>query len=88
MKAAILEKATEYVTDSAERASRAASEIAGVVDDGMSAAKRAARRSRDVAEDFVDSTARQIRRKPVLAALAALGVGVTVGLLIGRGSRR
>lgn len=88
MKSAMLEKTSGYIEDSADMASRTASAVAGAVGDGMTAAKRAARRGRDAAEDFVGDTARHIRRKPVLATLAALGVGVALGLLIGRGRRR
>jgi ElaB/YqjD/DUF883 family membrane-anchored ribosome-binding protein len=88
MKTAILEKASGYIEDSAERASRAATAVVGAVDDGMGAAKRVARQSRDAAADLLDDTTRQIRRKPLMAVVSAIGAGIVIGFLIGRNGRR
>ncbi len=77
MKPAILEKTSEYFGESAHVAAKAAS----VVVDG---AKGAAVRGYEAAESAVSATGRQIRRKPVVAVLSAIGAGFVIGLLIGR----
>jgi ElaB/YqjD/DUF883 family membrane-anchored ribosome-binding protein len=88
MKTAILEKASGYIEDSAEKASRAATAVVGAVDDGMGAAKRVARQGREAAADLLDDTTRRIRRKPVMAVVSAIGAGIVIGFLIGRNGRR
>lgn len=80
MKAAILDKTSEYLGESAHVAAKAGA----VVVDGAKAVKSAAVRGYEVAGDAVSATGRQIRRKPVAAVLGAIAAGFVIGLLIGR----
>jgi len=77
MKADILEKTADYLGGSAHVA-------AGAAVDGAKAVKSAAVHSYNAAGSVVSLTGRQIRRKPVVAVLAAIGAGFVLGLLIGR----
>ncbi len=80
MKTAILDRTTEYLGDSAEVAKKAGSAV-------IDGAKGAAVRGYNAAEDAVSATTRQIRRKPLVAVLGAIGAGVVSGFLIGRKGR-
>lgn len=84
MKTEILEKTSEYLGAPAHVASKAATKAASVVADGAKAAKDAAVRGYNAAETAVSVTGRQIRRKPVVAVLSAMGAGFVIGLVIGR----
>jgi ElaB/YqjD/DUF883 family membrane-anchored ribosome-binding protein len=83
-KAAILDKTTDVLDDSAEIARDVAKKTASVVVDGAKVVRTAAVRSYEAAGDVVSLTGRQIRRKPVVATLSAIGVGFLIGFLIGR----
>jgi ElaB/YqjD/DUF883 family membrane-anchored ribosome-binding protein len=80
MKVEFLEKTQEYLDNSAQVAAKAA----GVAVDSAKAVKGAAVRTYDAAGSVVSLTGRQIRRKPVVSVLAAIGAGFLLGLLIGR----
>lgn len=91
MKADILDKTQEYLGNSAHVAAKAggvmadgAKIVGGAAVDGAKAVKVAAVRSYDAAGVAVSATGRQIRRKPVVSALIAIGAGFVFGLLIGR----
>jgi ElaB/YqjD/DUF883 family membrane-anchored ribosome-binding protein len=86
-KEAILDKTTDVLEDSADIAKDVAKKTASVVADGAKVVKIAAVRGYEAAGDVVSLTGRQIRRKPVVATLSAIGVGFLVGFLIGRKSR-
>jgi ElaB/YqjD/DUF883 family membrane-anchored ribosome-binding protein len=86
-KAAILDKTTDVFEDSADIAKDVAKKTASVVADGAKVVKTAAVRSYEAAGDVVTLTGRQIRRKPVVAALTAIGAGFLIGFLIGRKTR-
>ncbi len=88
MRPAILEKASECVTDSVDKTSRAASAVAGTLGEGLHAAKRAASQGREAASDLLDDASRQIRRNPIGMAVGAFTVGATIGLLVGLMTRR
>ena len=87
-KPAILDKTTDVLEDSAGIAKDVVKRTASVVADGAKAVKSAAVRSYDAAGDVVTLTSRQIRRKPVAAALGAIGAGFLIGFLIGRKTGR
>ena len=91
MKADILERTQEYLGSSAHVAAKAggvvvdgAKIVGGVAADGAKVVKGAAVRSYDAAGVAVSATGRQIRRKPVISVLVAIGAGFVLGLLIGR----
>lgn len=83
-KAAILDKTTDVLEDSADIARDVAKKTASVVVDGAKVVRGAAVRSYEAAGDVVSLTGRQIRRKPVVATLSAIGAGFLIGFLIGR----
>jgi ElaB/YqjD/DUF883 family membrane-anchored ribosome-binding protein len=83
MKDTILDKASGYLADSAEQASRAAATVSEALDDGTRAARHVVRRGRDAATDALQDAARQIRRKPIATAVGVFAAGVTVGLIVG-----
>ena len=82
-KAAILDKTTDVFEDSADIAKGVAKKTASVVVDGAKVVKSAAVHSYEAAGDVVSFTGRQIRRKPVVATLSAIGAGFLIGFLIG-----
>lgn len=86
-KAAILDKTTDVLEDSADIAKDVAKKTASVMVDGAKAVRTAAVRSYETAGDVVTLTGRQIRRKPLAATLSAVGVGFLIGFLIGRKTR-
>ncbi len=87
-KTAILDRTTDVFEDSADVAKDVAKKTASVVVDGAKAVKIAAVRSYGAADDAITFTGRQIRRKPVVAAVSAIGVGFLIGFLIGRKTHR
>lgn len=88
MKAAILDRTADVFEDSADVAKDVAKKTASAVADGAKVVKSAAVRGYETAEDVVTVTGRQIRRKPVVATLSAVGAGFLLGFLIGRKRRR
>lgn len=80
MKAAILDRTTDALEESADVAKKAALAVA----DGAKAVGDAAVRSYEAVEDAMQFTGRQIRRKPLVATLSAIGAGFLIGFLIGR----
>jgi len=84
MRQIILEKAGDYIAQSADKTSRGAAAVVDAVESGLETAKTAARQGRQAAEDVVDGTARHIRRHPIQAVVAIGAVAFGAGLLIGR----
>ncbi|MDE3110080.1 MAG: hypothetical protein KGL02_09075, partial [Acidobacteriota bacterium] len=60
---------------------------ASAMAEGAKAVRTAAVRAYGAAGDVVTLTGRQIRRKPVVATLTAIGAGFLIGFLIGRKTR-
>lgn len=87
VKAAILGRTTDAIEDSAGIAKDAAQRTASVVADGAKVVRTAALRGYEAAGDVVTLTGRQIRRKPLVAVLGAIGAGLLIGFLIGRKTR-
>jgi ElaB/YqjD/DUF883 family membrane-anchored ribosome-binding protein len=83
-KAAILDKTTDVLEDSADVAMDVAKKTASIVVDGAKVVKGAAVRGYEAAGDVVTLTGRQIRRKPLAATLSAIAAGFLIGFLIGR----
>lgn len=88
MRQNILEKTSDYIAESAEKASRGTSAAMDAVEEGIEMATRAARRGRRVAEEAVDEAALRIRRRPVEAVAATFALGLGAGLLVGWLARR
>jgi len=88
MPQSVLERAGEHIAESARKASRTTSVVAGAIEDGVGAAKRVAKRSGEAAEEFLDDTTKRLQRHPTEAVVASLAVGVVVGILIGWAMKR
>jgi len=88
MSETILDRANDYLAESAERAFCAKIAVAGAIEDGIGTVKHAAKRGRLFAEEAVDHTAQTIKRNPVKAVAASLAVGLIAGTLVGWKLRR
>jgi hypothetical protein len=83
MAQSVLEHTTEYIADSARKASRATSAIADVIEDGVGVARRVAKQGGDAAEEFLDDTTKRLQRHPIETVVATFTIGVATGILIG-----
>jgi ElaB/YqjD/DUF883 family membrane-anchored ribosome-binding protein len=83
MTESVLERTGEQITETARKASRATSAVAGAFEDGVEAARRAAKQSGDAAEEFLDDTTKRLQRHPIETVAATFTAGVAVGILIG-----
>jgi ElaB/YqjD/DUF883 family membrane-anchored ribosome-binding protein len=88
MPQSVLERAGEYIGESARQASRTTSAVADAIEDGVGAAKRVAKQGCDAAEEFLDDTTKRLQRHPTETVVASLAVGVVVGILIGWAIKR
>ncbi|MDE3169864.1 MAG: hypothetical protein KGL75_06965 [Acidobacteriota bacterium] len=86
-KSAMLDKTADVFGDSADIAKDVAKTTASAMAEGAKAVRTAAVRAYGAAGDVVTLTGRQIRRKPVVATLTAIGAGFLIGFLIGRKTR-
>jgi ElaB/YqjD/DUF883 family membrane-anchored ribosome-binding protein len=78
-----LERAGEYIGESARQASRTTSAVADAIEDGVGAAKRVTKQGCDAAEEFLDDTTKRLQRHPTETVVASLAIGVAAGILIG-----
>jgi ElaB/YqjD/DUF883 family membrane-anchored ribosome-binding protein len=83
MTQSVLEQAGEQITETARKASRATSAVAGAFEDGVEAARRAAKQGGDAAEEFLDDTTKRLQRHPIETVAATFAIGVAAGILIG-----
>jgi ElaB/YqjD/DUF883 family membrane-anchored ribosome-binding protein len=88
MRQSVLDKTSDYIAQSADRASRATSAVVDAVDDGVDKVKRAAKEGCYVAEDVLNDATRSIQRHPVKATVATFAVALGAGILIGSLLRR
>jgi ElaB/YqjD/DUF883 family membrane-anchored ribosome-binding protein len=88
MPQAMLERTSEYIAESAQKASRTTSAIGDAIQDGIGIVKRAARQGRDVAEEAFDNASQHIKRHPVKAVATTFAVGLIAGTLVGWMIRR
>jgi ElaB/YqjD/DUF883 family membrane-anchored ribosome-binding protein len=84
----LLERASDYIAESAQKASRetcaAANAIEDAIDDGIGAAKR----GRAAAGDFLQDTARQVKQHPTKIVAVTFAAGLSAGILISWIARR
>lgn len=73
-----------------EKADRLKRALSDTVDDQMKQGRRALKRSRDYADDLTDGVRLRTRKQPLAALGIAIGVGALVGIMLTwrRGSRR
>ena len=82
MTQSVLERTGEQITETAGKASRATSAVAGAFEDGVEAARRAAKQGGDAAEEFLDDTTKRLQRHPIETVAATFAIGVAAGVLI------
>ena len=83
MAQSMFEQAGEQFSDTAHKASRAASAVKDALEDGVGAARRAAKQGRYAAAELIDDTKRRVQRHPVEAVVATFAAGIAVGTAIG-----
>jgi ElaB/YqjD/DUF883 family membrane-anchored ribosome-binding protein len=83
MAQSVLERAGEYIGESARQASRTTSAVADAIEDGVGAAKRVTKQGCDAAEEFLDDTTKRLQRHPTETVVASLAIGGAAGILIG-----
>jgi hypothetical protein len=83
MTQSVLERTGEQIAETARKASRATSTVAGAFEDGVEAARRAAKQGGDAAEEFVDDTTKRLQRHPIETVVATLAIGIVAGIFIG-----
>jgi ElaB/YqjD/DUF883 family membrane-anchored ribosome-binding protein len=82
MKQSVLEQVGEQFDETKRKASRAASAVVDVFEDGVDAAKCAARHGGHVATELFDNTKRRVQRHPVETIVVTLAAGIAAGAAI------
>jgi ElaB/YqjD/DUF883 family membrane-anchored ribosome-binding protein len=77
---------TRQIADLSHQAQRLGSLAADAVEDGVHAAKRAVKLVKRGVElgDRIDELAHRVRRHPLAAVSLGIGVGVVLGMTVGR----
>lgn len=84
----VLERTSEQIAGTVERAARATSSIGSALHDRYDEAKLLARRGTHAAEEFFDESKLHIKRHPVAAVVGSFSLGLGVGILLGWTLRR
>ena len=82
------EQTGDQFSDAAHKASRAASAVAGALEDGVASARRSVRQGSDAASELFDDTKKRVKQYPVEAVAITLAVGFAAGAVIGMLLRR
>jgi ElaB/YqjD/DUF883 family membrane-anchored ribosome-binding protein len=77
------EQTGDQFSDVAHKASRAATSVAGAIEDGVASARRAAKQGGDAAAELIDDTKQRVKQYPVEAVAITLAVGIAAGAVIG-----
>jgi ElaB/YqjD/DUF883 family membrane-anchored ribosome-binding protein len=88
MAQSVLEQIGVQIDETAHRASRSASAVADVLEDGGGAARRVTKQGSNAATEFIDNTRRRMQRHPFETVAATLAAGIGAGALIGWMMRR
>jgi ElaB/YqjD/DUF883 family membrane-anchored ribosome-binding protein len=83
MTQSVLEQLGEQVDVTVHKASRAASAVADVLEDGVCATKRAAKQGSQAASELYVDTRKRVQRHPVESVAATFAVGVAAGAAMG-----
>ena len=77
------EQTGDQFSDVAHKASRAASSVAGALEDGVASARRAAKQGGDAAAELIDDTKKRVKQYPLEAIAITLAAGIAAGAAIG-----
>jgi ElaB/YqjD/DUF883 family membrane-anchored ribosome-binding protein len=84
----VLERTTEQIADTVEKASRATTKMGNVLQERYESARSMAKRGAHAAEEIADETRQQIKRRPVESITVTFLIGVLTGTLLGWMLRR
>ena len=82
MASTVLEQMNSQISETAQRASQAASAVGEALEDGVIAARRAVKHGSEVATEFYDDSKRRIQRNPIETVVAATAIGIATGAAI------
>lgn len=88
MPSTVLERTTEQITETVEKAARATTNIGGAIQERLDEAKLMAKRGAHAAEELLDESKVHIKRHPAAAVTATFLLGLGIGSLLGWTLRR
>jgi ElaB/YqjD/DUF883 family membrane-anchored ribosome-binding protein len=88
MAQSVLEQMGVQIDETARKASRAASAVADVLEDGGEAARRVAKHGSHAAAELLDDTRKRVQKHPLETVAAAFAAGIAAGAAITRMVRR
>lgn len=88
MTSTVLEKTTDQLAETMEKASRVTAKMGDTLQDKFDSARRVAKKGAHVAEELLDETKQQIKRRPIGFIGATFFVGMLAGAVIGWTARR
>jgi ElaB/YqjD/DUF883 family membrane-anchored ribosome-binding protein len=83
MEQSVFEHVGQQIDDTAHKATRAASAVADVVEDSVTAARRVARDGAEAATELLYKTKRRFERHPFETVAITFAAGIAVGTAIG-----
>jgi ElaB/YqjD/DUF883 family membrane-anchored ribosome-binding protein len=83
MEQSVFEHVGQQIDDATHKATRAASAVAGAVEDSVLFARRAARDGADAATELVYNTKRRLQRHPLGTVAVTFAAGIAAGTAIG-----
>lgn len=88
MTTTVLEKTTDQLAETMEKASRVTTKMGDTLQDKFDSARRVAKKGAHAAEELLDETKQQIKRRPIGFIGATFFVGMLAGAVIGWTARR
>jgi ElaB/YqjD/DUF883 family membrane-anchored ribosome-binding protein len=83
MTQSVLEQMGVQIDETARKASRAATAVADVLEDGGGAARRITKQGSRAATELIDDSRRRVQRHPLKAVAATFAAGIGAGAVIG-----
>lgn len=88
MPQSVLERTSEQISETVEKAARATSNIGDAMHERLADAKVLARRSAHRAEELLEQGEKHVRRHPAAAVIGIFALGLGIGALVGWTLRR
>jgi len=82
MEQSVFEHIGQQIDDTTHKATRAASAVAGALEDSVIAARRAARDGADAATELLYNTKRRLQRRPLETTALTFAAGIAAGAAI------